>query len=140
MTEENLDICAQCGTFGPIYDRNLCELCYEDEIEAINNPKHDDGSDDDDDRAFDFQMNQLINKRNISDISIFQMRYTWSKECGNNEKENYCPVCLDELKIGDQVTTLPCAHTFHYTCVSDWLEQSEVCPLCRTNIVAEMNK
>jgi hypothetical protein len=43
-----------------------------------------------------------------------------------------CCVCLDENKLGDRVTRLPCAHIFHTNCIVDWLlHHSCTCPICR---------
>nr|XP_011463700.1 PREDICTED: uncharacterized protein LOC105351376 [Fragaria vesca subsp. vesca] len=45
-----------------------------------------------------------------------------------------CSICKDEFAegSGDQlITLLPCAHHFHADCISQWLERSHLCPLCR---------
>ncbi|KAL6182600.1 hypothetical protein ACLB2K_044019 [Fragaria x ananassa] len=45
-----------------------------------------------------------------------------------------CSICKDEFAegSGDQlITLLPCAHHFHAECISQWLERSHLCPLCR---------
>ena len=43
-----------------------------------------------------------------------------------------CSICLDNITSRKDTRMLICAHTFHNTCVSEWLERSNVCPLCRT--------
>jgi hypothetical protein len=45
-----------------------------------------------------------------------------------------CPICLEELKLGDQVRTLVCFHTMHRTCVDEWLHINKNCPVCKTDI------
>lgn len=45
-----------------------------------------------------------------------------------------CTVCIDEIKIGDEVIYLPCKHWFHETCVVMWLREHNTCPICRTPI------
>lgn len=43
-----------------------------------------------------------------------------------------CCVCLEENRLDDRVTRLPCAHIFHSSCVVDWLvNHSCTCPVCR---------
>jgi len=42
-----------------------------------------------------------------------------------------CPVCLDNMKVGEYVKRLPCKHMFHPSCVLPWLEKHNSCPTCR---------
>jgi len=43
-----------------------------------------------------------------------------------------CCICLDDNKLDDKVTRLPCAHIFHTCCIVDWLSNhSCTCPVCR---------
>ncbi|KAI5670381.1 hypothetical protein M9H77_10745 [Catharanthus roseus] len=43
-----------------------------------------------------------------------------------------CSVCLDYFDVvGSEVAKLPYSHVFHRVCVTKWLQQSHVCPLCR---------
>ncbi|MBE3111506.1 MAG: hypothetical protein IMZ46_13550 [Acidobacteria bacterium] len=55
-----------------------------------------------------------------------------TKEGGKVE----CTVCIDEVKIGDEVIFLPCKHWFHEACVTMWLKEHNTCPICRTPIEA----
>lgn len=34
-----------------------------------------------------------------------------------------CPVCTDELVVGDKVQQLPCKHCYHVECLKPWLQQ-----------------
>jgi hypothetical protein len=48
-----------------------------------------------------------------------------------------CPICMDDFKGKDFVTTLPCnnMHFFHTACIADWVDKGQnICPLCRTQI------
>ncbi|KAF8379107.1 hypothetical protein HHK36_028536 [Tetracentron sinense] len=47
------------------------------------------------------------------------------------ESVEHCTVCLEDFLIGMDVTKMPCSHTFHRECIARWLEQSNLCPLCR---------
>ena len=46
-----------------------------------------------------------------------------------------CSVCMDNVEIGDEVTTLPCKHWFHEQCVGIWLKEHDTCPHCRKGIM-----
>ena len=35
---------------------------------------------------------------------------------------------------GDELTTLPCFHSFHTACCRQWLQQSGTCPVCKHRI------
>lgn len=43
---------------------------------------------------------------------------------------NPCGICRDEL-AGTMRTILPCDHTFHSECITEWLAREPSCPLCR---------
>lgn len=42
-----------------------------------------------------------------------------------------CPICLEETKLGEKLTRLPCAHLYHPACLTHWLQSSPFCPVCR---------
>ena len=46
-----------------------------------------------------------------------------------------CPMCLEQLKQGDEVVKLPCGHVFRSSCIEKWLLytsfQQRTCPVCR---------
>ena len=52
----------------------------------------------------------------------------------NKIKEIKCIICLEEYKEGDEITTIPCFHMFHYNCISNWLKNHDMCPICKTNL------
>ncbi|KAF2402033.1 hypothetical protein EJ06DRAFT_372226 [Trichodelitschia bisporula] len=45
-----------------------------------------------------------------------------------------CSICMDEVKIGEEVTQLYCTHWFHGQCVGAWLCEHNTCPHCRMGI------
>lgn len=54
----------------------------------------------------------------------------------NNTTESapVCSICLCEYQPDDMLRELPCAvgaHTFHASCVDEWLLQKLSCPICR---------
>ena len=59
--------------------------------------------------------------------------YEHSLEGGIIVEGTYCPICLEELEIGEHVVFMPCGkeHIFHKHCIQSWLNANSVCPTCR---------
>lgn len=54
------------------------------------------------------------------------------------DREEECHLCLEEMKKGDIVIVLPCNHIFHSQCTNELVtHQHVVCPLCRKSIPIE---
>ena len=49
-------------------------------------------------------------------------------------QQRKCTLCLEPMK-DPSVTT--CGHVFCWTCVTDWLREQPMCPLCRQNALAQ---
>jgi hypothetical protein len=41
----------------------------------------------------------------------------------------HCTICLEEWKLKERVTELPCNHFFHQECIEKWLTGNRKCPL-----------
>mmetsp|Transcript_12663 Transcript_12663/g.12757 ORF Transcript_12663/g.12757 Transcript_12663/m.12757 type:complete len:425 (-) Transcript_12663:13-1287(-) len=52
----------------------------------------------------------------------------------NEEGLDKCTVCYCEYEPGDKIKTLPCSHFYHDFCIDQWLNRSNVCPLCKYKI------
>ena len=52
----------------------------------------------------------------------------------DGESKVECPICIDDMKEGDQAIYLPCKHWFHEDCVVLWLKEHNTCPICRSAI------
>jgi len=60
------------------------------------------------------------------------MPYKDSKEA---QKEERCPICLDDYEQADVVMGISeCGHFFHKDCFHPWLKTSRTCPYCRQRI------
>ncbi|KAF2232627.1 hypothetical protein EV356DRAFT_505159 [Viridothelium virens] len=46
-----------------------------------------------------------------------------------------CSICMEEVKLDDSVTALPCKHWFHPDCIKAWLNEHDTCPHCREGIM-----
>ncbi|KAJ0248198.1 hypothetical protein HA466_0153360 [Hirschfeldia incana] len=55
------------------------------------------------------------------------------------EEEPTCAICLEGLHKNDETTfDLPyCSHRFHSTCIGEWLQSHDSCPLCREILLEE---
>lgn len=49
-----------------------------------------------------------------------------------NSKNNECSICL--CKTNKPKCKTSCGHTFHISCLKEWLKSNVTCPLCRTTI------
>ena len=53
------------------------------------------------------------------------------------EEDSNCIICLSDMNVGDNVTSLPCLHVFHTDCIKHWLESKNSCPVCKLAITEE---
>ncbi|CAK7335575.1 unnamed protein product [Dovyalis caffra] len=44
--------------------------------------------------------------------------------------EEDCPICLEEYDLENPKLTTKCEHHFHLSCILEWMERSESCPVC----------
>mmetsp|Transcript_124798 Transcript_124798/g.186429 ORF Transcript_124798/g.186429 Transcript_124798/m.186429 type:complete len:184 (+) Transcript_124798:65-616(+) len=50
-----------------------------------------------------------------------------------------CMICHeDDTENDDSYTRLTCGHSCHATCISQWIERSNSCPMCRCEIATEV--
>ncbi|KAL3695260.1 hypothetical protein R1sor_009336 [Riccia sorocarpa] len=61
---------------------------------------------------------------------------TYTKERSSNEDdEGVCAICQCDYEEADLLIKLPCSHTFHHGCGSEWLlNYSKLCPVCKHDI------
>ena len=55
-------------------------------------------------------------------------------------KEDKCAICLQKYKGVDIIKEFPCKHIFHKNCILKWIENSNICPLCKYDITNDVNK
>ena len=49
------------------------------------------------------------------------------------DRDNLCPICLEELNESSKITTVKCGHIFHSSCIHKWLhlkKKNTNCPSC----------
>lgn len=54
------------------------------------------------------------------------------------KKARECVICMGEFVVGDALRYLPCMHTYHMTCIDDWLMRSLTCPSCMEPVDAAL--
>ena len=63
------------------------------------------------------------------------------------DRDNICIICMDELIHSPNQQTwknknkkpkrLPCGHILHLSCLKNWMERSQTCPICRLPVFDE---
>ena len=64
-----------------------------------------------------------------------------SREPVTADGEDVCSICLDDISVGGNATTLRCTHTFHQRCITKWFKSQGIadeagvtsarkCPMC----------
>lgn len=49
--------------------------------------------------------------------------------------DDLCPVCLDDGENSEcDVILMPCFHSFHGSCILNWVERNFSCPMCRAEV------
>lgn len=51
-----------------------------------------------------------------------------------------CPCCMESLQAGEEMRVLPCFHPLHAHCAEAWLSTKPICPICRCDIRASLEK
>ncbi|XP_073829657.1 uncharacterized protein [Musca autumnalis] len=44
-----------------------------------------------------------------------------------------CPICVESYDDANDICSTVCGHVFHNSCLSEWLGQSDTCPMCNKN-------
>lgn len=59
---------------------------------------------------------------------------SFSKSEGTSYSVQFCNICLEEYKIGEEIAwsrNEMCHHAFHKSCIIEWLIKHQDCPVCR---------
>lgn len=58
-----------------------------------------------------------------------------TKKASSDDCMESCPICLESFQDEEEITVLPCSHTFHSDCCNTWFEKhANTCPTCRASI------
>ncbi|CAF1571097.1 unnamed protein product [Adineta ricciae] len=69
-----------------------------------------------------------LTKEQINSIPIESFHRTSNT---NTDEENKCGVCLDLFETNQALRRFPCRHVYHKECADRWLQENNVCPICR---------
>jgi len=75
-------------------------------------------------------------------INNFNKDY-YKDYCKTKKKKvnDNCAICLEKYKGNDVIVEFSCeCHIFHEKCLYEWLQKSEICPLCKHNLMEEIQK
>lgn len=48
----------------------------------------------------------------------------------SDTEEDVCPTCLEEYDSENPRILTKCQHHFHLSCILEWMERSDTCPIC----------
>ncbi|XP_059641594.1 probable E3 ubiquitin-protein ligase RHB1A [Cornus florida] len=51
------------------------------------------------------------------------------------EEEDVCPTCLEEYDAENPKIITKCEHHFHLSCIFEWMERSNTCPVCDQEMI-----
>lgn len=51
------------------------------------------------------------------------------------EEEDVCPICLEEYDVENPKNLTKCEHHFHFSCLLEWMERSDSCPICDQEMI-----
>ena len=51
-----------------------------------------------------------------------------------NEKNNFCIICQDNIKLNEIIRIINCSHLFHVNCIDNWFIENKKCPMCNFEI------
>lgn len=66
-----------------------------------------------------------------SDLKKQESSSAVSPDGDTAEEKNACAICLDFMDREKGITSLPCPHSFHTTCIETWFMINKTCPTCR---------
>ncbi|XP_044493888.1 probable E3 ubiquitin-protein ligase RHB1A isoform X3 [Mangifera indica] len=51
------------------------------------------------------------------------------------EEDDTCPICLEEYDTENPKLITKCEHHFHLSCILEWKERSDSCPICDQEMI-----
>lgn len=53
------------------------------------------------------------------------------------DEEDVCPTCLEEYSVENPRIVTQCNHHYHLSCIYEWMERSQTCPVCGKVMIFE---
>ncbi|PWA72330.1 zinc finger, RING/FYVE/PHD-type [Artemisia annua] len=84
------------------------------------------------DKIFD-SYGQLLDDEHCCKISMMVEKHIKCYESlPSISKEDICAICHEEYQTDEIISTILCKHSYHNTCIWDWLSHKKECPICRS--------
>ena len=71
-----------------------------------------------------------IESHNVQNFKSRPKEY-YSKASKSKKLFSECSICFEPICSKRDETNLSCNHNFHSTCINQWFEKDNRCPLCR---------
>uniref|UniRef100_A0A1D1Z5G7 RING-type E3 ubiquitin transferase n=1 Tax=Anthurium amnicola TaxID=1678845 RepID=A0A1D1Z5G7_9ARAE len=96
------------------------------DFEGCEDPKESDSM-----NRHDFGKGCPTSEDKLSKLSVYNTSPT--------EEEDVCPTCLEEYDTENPRIITKCEHHFHLSCILEWMERSDTCPICDQIMVIDHN-
>lgn len=60
--------------------------------------------------------------------------YVFNYFDGKLPENSTCAICMSQIETEDSYMVTPCSHAFHTQCLSRWMEEQLICPICRASL------
>ena len=77
---------------------------------------------------FNNLINSMLENYSLHNIDINNFQQIKAKE--ENIKDQ-CSICLCNYNRNEDMVILPCNHTYHVSCLKEWFNNNNTCPLCK---------
>lgn len=76
-----------------------------------------------------------LNELKVYKYSIQQITFQEGSSTQSiNSTQTVCSICLSDFEIDDELIELPCSHSYHRECITEWLLLKSQCPTCKANV------
>lgn len=58
---------------------------------------------------------------------------------GSDSISNMCIICRADFTLGEPIAMLSCKHSYHGTCILEWTQRNNICPVCRQHACNSIN-
>ena len=139
-------VCDYCGVRPCNPNFIYCQTCYEQHFQTIPDMDTDDVDTDDVPpegatyemlRAWEDARNDKYNTEKQALSNSWADRFPTRM---SNDKDGSCSICLDSYEPNVSIMTINCLHSFHESCMRQWIKQSAamICPVCQHDNSTDM--
>ena len=85
----------------------------------------------------DYEMLLKLDEKNYdkgNGFSPIELSVLPSSKCKTESKDHNCVLCLEIIKRGEYICNLPCFHSYHESCIKNWLQRKKKCPECNKEV------